>query len=211
LKKPEEVEFYPKIDYGSSQIDDLNFDELNRHYKEKAKKKWNYLSSKILNEDKDKFRTFLSVINDKLYSNITNIGKCYYYHKLADAEEKSEFKSTLTKKNVNKLKKVFRNRKIASSHLNTGLAMLKDKVVSTTKSNRVFSTVDIRSNYKDDLVSPLMKISRGMIEVDHIKKKRKMSQPNSKRFVSFSRYIDPSNIQNTYRNIESGHARVRVK
>lgn len=75
VTKPAEVEFYPKIDYEANQINALNFDELNQYYKENAKKKWSYLSNKILSDDKEKFRTFLNVVNDELYPGITNIGR----------------------------------------------------------------------------------------------------------------------------------------
>lgn len=200
-----QIDFEPKIMFENSQDKLIKAEELDRYYQQKAQRKWNFLSTNILKSDKDQFRWFLNTLNSKLYSNVTNLGKHFYYQEF-DSPNKFDF----YKNNNKKVKKVLRkSQKVGSMHLTKGLAELRQKVKNKVNHRYTKSSMDKVEADTETLISPLMQISRG-IQESKCKKRRGsvLSQkfstaetPIHKIHIPFSSYIDPNNIENTYKNL----------
>lgn len=213
-KNVHDVDYQPKVLFEDSYNDDIRGNELEKFYQNKAKSKWNFISNQILKSDKSKFRSFLKTVNNNLYSKLSNLGKHYYYHEFENSPSRVDFITDANNADIKAVKKSLGRRKLRSVHLSTGLTMLASKVNTRRCKNKVAS---ILSNNKDStqpesLISPLVSISRGIQESQ---RRRSVAGPSSRRYIAlstqsvqnyvpFSSFIDPNNIENTFKNMQEG-------
>ena len=209
---PSSIDFYKKIEFDPDEFINQDFQKMDQLFTQKAKKKWSFISNQILCEDKNRFRTFLNTVNDKLYSKVNKLGELYYYHELADKDEKMELQSQSKKRDIKDVKRTIVRSRYDSKHLSDGLKLLKSKVSSQVlDQSQGKSTVGMKhsrpgisKNYarQESLISPLLKISRGIKEEKLKKKARRFSlYGKMTKHTPFSSFVDPNNIENTYKNI----------